>query len=151
MDETEAKKRLEDIRNSQNISVGEMAGRLGISRRAYYSLEKGPTRILNENIGRLSEITGVSEISMVFGYDPEQSETRKVREALRRVRECEERIRQLEERLSDKESVIKHMQGELESNRKILALREKQLKTAESQLKAARGGIKARKDSGSKR
>jgi len=127
MDESEVKKRLADIRSSHNISAGDMADKLGISRRAYYSLEKGSTRILNENIERISEITGVSTVSLVFGYDPEESESKKVRDSMRRVRECEERIRQLEERLRDKETIIEHVKGELDSTKKILALREKQL------------------------
>ena len=59
---------LQRIRHEKNISQKEIAEKLGISRTAYVNLEKGKTRIVNENVEKFAEITGVSTAELVLGY-----------------------------------------------------------------------------------
>lgn len=59
---------IQRIRQEKKISQKEIAERLGISRTAYVNLEKGRTRIVNENVEKFAEITGVSTAEIVLGY-----------------------------------------------------------------------------------
>lgn len=74
MDNSTIKKNIRKIRKSKGFTQEELADRLGISLTAYRDLEKGPTSIMNSNIGKIAEITGTSTEEVVLGYKPSQSE-----------------------------------------------------------------------------
>ena len=66
--EKELRDNISRIRQEKNISQKEMAEKLGISRASYISMEKGKTRLLNENVEKFAEINDVSPSELVLGY-----------------------------------------------------------------------------------
>ena len=134
MDEKEVKQRIRQAREQKNIPAGELAEQMGVSRRALYSLEKGKTRILNETFERFARITGVPEITLAYGIDPEDLGGSSVQALASQVDSLKDRIAALEATLRDKEQVVAALEGEkkalgesLRSKDQVISMLEKRL------------------------
>ena len=57
-------------RKELKLTQAEMAERLGISRNAYRSIERGETRLISENIDRIASILDNTAEELVLGYTP---------------------------------------------------------------------------------
>ena len=83
MDEKTVKQTLLRLRKENRYSQLKIANLLGISRNAYRNLECGGTRIVNENIEKVAELTGTTKEEILLGYKP----VRDVREEIIHVRD----------------------------------------------------------------
>lgn len=54
-------------RKTLNLTQSELAFRMGISRQSYINIESGNTAIINPNISKMSEATGLPEEMILFG------------------------------------------------------------------------------------
>ena len=55
------------VRISLGYSQDEMADKMGIERSTYSNFELGKTRLLNRNMAKLSEVSGLSEEEILLG------------------------------------------------------------------------------------
>lgn len=107
MDNKEIKWNIRQARKSLQMSQGELADKMGISRQAYVKLETGNTAIINHHISEMSEATGFPEEMILFGLDRKEAgydeikERQKWQDRLAEVRkDGEKQIAELRNRLS---------------------------------------------------
>lgn len=128
MDEKKVKERIKNARENGSITQQEMADELGISRRAYNSLEKGSTRIINDNVWKIAKLTDTSVEELVLGYRPEENADKKLLEerlsfenTLKEVEnKYSKRISELENLLSQKDKLIENLQFSEKSKEDII-------------------------------
>lgn len=77
MDNNTVKENIIRQRKSLKLSQQDVAEKIGMSRTAYRNIEKGDTRLLSDNIGKIAEVFGVDAEELVLGYaadrDPDGS------------------------------------------------------------------------------
>ena len=126
---------IQRIRQEKRISQKEIAERLGISRTAYVNLEKGRTRIVNENVEKFAEITGVSTAEIVLGYKiPEnlntlekaQAEYGRKRKEL--IDEYEERIDKLNRTIDELKQQVSDLRDLVETKTDLIDFYRAELK-----------------------
>lgn len=66
MNSKEIKWNIRQARKSLHLTQSELAFRMGISRQSYISLESGTTAIINPNIAKMSDATGLPEEEILF-------------------------------------------------------------------------------------
>ncbi len=69
MDNSSVKNNIFKLRKERGLSQEEMAQKMNISITAYRKLERGKTAIISERLFQLSDILGVKETDLVFGYN----------------------------------------------------------------------------------
>ena len=139
MDETSIKENIGRERERLGLSQTEMAVRLGMDRNSYRNLEKGPTRIINSNMDKLSDILGVSKERLVLGYEPIDQEhsalhdyqERYLGEKQKMVEEYENRIRLLEMQLNHLNEKLEDLKQTLEAKDSFLQFALKRLEKLE--------------------
>jgi len=135
MDEKTVKKTLYQLRKESKYSQQKIADLLGISRNAYRSLEAGETRIVNENIDKLAEITGKTPEEILLGYKPIQDvkgEITRVRERFAQQADAERS--QHEARVAALEQEISHQQDLINSLKKTITSLEAYIRRLEHDL-----------------
>lgn len=77
MDNNTVKENIIRRRKRLKLSQQDVAEKIGMSRTAYRNIEKGDTRLLSENIGKIADAFGVAAEELVLGYDadPEHDQT----------------------------------------------------------------------------
>lgn len=135
MDDSTIKNNIFRKRTQLGYSQSEMADRLSISLSAYRKIENGPTRIINEHVGKFAEEVGISMSELVNGFEPlnpaeasikaiEERHERRIRVMetgyLKEIESLKARIETLEERLKDKDDTIL-------SDKKLIRRYEKEL------------------------
>ena len=139
MDEITIKSNIERERERQGISQTEMAERLGIDRNSYRNLEKGPTRIINSNLDKVSDILGVSTEKLVLGYEPSASESLSLHdyeqkyksEKARLIEDYEVQLEILRTKLSDQIKINETLEKALEDNKAFVGYLTKRLRQLE--------------------
>lgn len=126
MNNNSIKENIRRIRKRTGLTQEEMALRLGISLTAYRDLEKGATNIVNSNIPKIAEITGVTT-EEVLGYSamPDESKLHDVTaeygiqmESLQtRINDLEKIVGSLEEIILVKNEIIAMLKKKIDENR----------------------------------
>ena len=133
MDEKTVKQRIKAYRKESKLSQKEIADKIGISRNAYIGIENGDTRIFNEKLQKIAELTDTTIEKLVLGYEPVENADIKLGEA---KTEFNERFRSMqqdyESRLKEKDDTIAllkklvdSLQESLRSKDSIIALLQK--------------------------
>ena len=133
MDDKSVKKRMKARREKENLSQSEMADRIGMSLRAYNSLETGGTRIFNSKVEKFAEVTGADLEELVFGYNPHESST-ELKESFDRLKEMfdrtvseyEEKLASEREKIRQKDLQISNLTERIKDKEKLIRLLEKQ-------------------------
>lgn len=68
MDNNSVKENIIRCRKGQKLSQQDVAEKIGLSRTAYRNIEKGETKLLSDNIGKIAEVLGVGAEELVLGY-----------------------------------------------------------------------------------
>lgn len=124
---------MKEFREKENLSQSEMADRIGMSLRAYNSLESGRTRVFNRKLEKFAEVTGSDIEEIVVGYIPKESSA-ELKESFERLRtlhektisEYEERLAAERERCKQKDIQIESLTERLKDKEKLIRLLEKQ-------------------------
>ncbi len=135
MDEKTAKQNLLRTRNEIRMSQQQIADLMGISRNAYRSLESGPTRIFNNNVEKMAEVSGKSLEELVLGYQPVEDLEREVgRVRERYARQAEAERSQHEARVADLEKEIAFQQEHIQSLKNHINTLEAYIRSLEREL-----------------
>lgn len=70
MDNNSVKRNIEGIRKELGLSQQTMAEKLGITRNAYRRIEKGQTRLFNDVIPKLADLSGRTVEEIFIGFRP---------------------------------------------------------------------------------
>ena len=126
MNNNSIKENIRRIRKRKGMTQEEMALRLGISLTAYRDLEKGATNIVNSNIPKIAEITGVTT-EEVLGYStrPDESKIHDVTveyglhmESMQtRINDLEKIVESLKELIEVKNEIISMLKKKIDENR----------------------------------
>ena len=122
MDNNSIKENIRKIRKSKGLTQEEMAHRMGISLTAYRDLEKGATGIVNSNISKIAEITGIS-IAEVLGYS-EQSQTVTVNDV---KAEYNSRIDTMQTRINDLEKIVASLEALIKVKDEVISMLKKHI------------------------
>ena len=68
MDNNSVKENIIRCRKGQKLSQQDVAEKIGLSRTAYRNIEKGETKLLSDNIGKIADVLGVGAEELVLGY-----------------------------------------------------------------------------------
>ena len=116
------KENIRKIRKSKGLTQEEMAHRMGISLTAYRDLEKGATGIVNSNISKIAEITGISTAE-VLGYS-EQSQTVTVNDV---KAEYNSRIDTMQTRINDLEKIVASLEALIKVKDEVISMLKKHI------------------------
>lgn len=130
MDEKTAKKNLQQLRKEHKFSQTTVASMLGISRNAYRNLECGDTQIVNENIGKLAELTGTTAEEILLGYKP----VRDVKEEILRIRD--RYLQQAEAERARHEARVADLEKEVAFQRELIESQKKNISTLEAYIRS---------------
>ena len=122
MDNNSIKENIRQIRKSKGLTQEEMAHRMGISLTAYRDLEKGATGIVNSNISKIAEITGISTAE-VLGYS-EQSQTVTVNDV---KAEYNSRIDTMQTRINDLEKIVASLEALIKVKDEVISMLKKHI------------------------
>ena len=122
MDNNSIKENIRKIRKSKGLTQEEMAHRMGISLTAYRDLEKGATGIVNSNISKIAEITGISTAE-VLGYS-EQSQTVTVNDV---KAEYNSRIDTMQTRINDLEKIVAALEALIKVKDEVISMLKKHI------------------------
>ena len=122
MDNNSIKENIRKIRKSKGLTQEEMAHRMGISLTAHRDLEKGATGIVNSNISKIAEITGIS-IAEVLGYS-EQSQTVTVNDV---KAEYNSRIDTMQTRINDLEKIVASLEALIKVKDEVISMLKKHI------------------------
>ena len=133
MDEKTVKQRIKAYRKQSKLSQKEIADQIGISRNAYIGIENGDTRIFNEKLQKIAELTDTTIEKLVLGYEPVENAEYKLGEAkmdfdqkYRRLQEdYEARIREKDDTIALLKKLVDSLQESLKSKDSIIALLQK--------------------------
>ena len=117
MDNSIVKQNIIARRKELKLTQAEMAERLGMSRNAYRSIERGETRLINENIDRIASILDNTAEELVLGYIPLQT-GEKILEEMKEEQYSRSRNRELE--YEDHINLLKLQVSSLESRIALL-------------------------------
>ena len=122
MNNNSIKENIRRIRKRKGMTQEEMALRLGISLTAYRDLEKGATNIVNSNIPKIAEITGVTT-EEVLGYStrPDESKIHDV------TAEYGLHMESLQTRINDLEKIVESMEELIEVKNEIISMLKKKI------------------------
>ena len=124
MDEKTVKQRIKAYRKQSKLSQKEIADQIGISRNAYIGIENGDTRIFNEKLQKIAELTDTTIEKLVLGYEPVENAEYKLGEAkmdfdekYRRLQEdYEARIREKDDTIALLKKLVDSLQESLKSS-----------------------------------
>ena len=71
MDEKTIRENITLACKKHGFTKKEVAEAVGISKVSFHALEKGPTRILNENVYKIAGFLGISAEELILGYRPD--------------------------------------------------------------------------------
>ena len=133
MDEKVVKQRIKAFRKESKLSQKELADKIGISRNAYIGIENGETRIFNEKLQKIAEITDTSVEKIVLGYEPVEGANLKLGEAkveyeakLSHLQEeFEKRLKEKDETIALLKKLVDSLQDSLRSKDSIIAMLQK--------------------------
>ena len=133
MDEKTVKQRIKAYRKESKLSQKEIADKIGISRNAYIGIENGDTRIFNEKLQKIAELTDTTIEKLVLGYEPIENAEYKLGEAktefdqkYRHLKEeYETRIREKDDTIALLKKLVDSLQESLKSKDSIIALLQK--------------------------
>lgn len=133
MDEKTVKQRIKAYRKQSKLSQKEIADQIGISRNAYIGIENGDTRIFNEKLQKIAELTDTTIEKLVLGYEPVENAEYKLGEAkmdfdekYRRLQEdYEARTREKDDTIALLKKLVDSLQESLKSKDSIIALLQK--------------------------
>ena len=114
--------RIREMREISDLTQEEMAHRMGISLTAYRDLEKGATGIVNSNISKIAEITGISTAE-VLGYS-EQSQTVTVNDV---KAEYNSRIDTMQTRINDLEKIVASLEALIKVKDEVISMLKKHI------------------------
>lgn len=122
MNNNSIKENIRKIRKNKGLTQEDMAHRLGISLTAYRDLEKGATNIVNCNIPKFAEITGVTT-EEVLGYSaiPDGARINDV------TAEYGTRVENLQTRISDLEKIVASLEEIIEVKNEIISMLKKKI------------------------
>lgn len=75
MDNNSIKNNIIRLRKSRNMSQTEMADTLGISRTAYRNIERGETKLINDNVSKIAEKLEVASEVLLLGWFTEVADS----------------------------------------------------------------------------
>ncbi len=121
-------------RKELKLTQAEMAERLGISRNAYRSIERGETRLISENIDRIAAILENTAEELVLGYTPSPANGKTLNDlkeefssmARNRETEYENRINILSLKISSLEAKIDLLEDLVRTKDEIIHMLKKQ-------------------------
>lgn len=123
MDNSTIKENIRAARKRCGLTQEFMANHLGISLTAYRDLETGATAMINSNISRIAEVTGVTAEELVLGYAPEPSEG-VLEDVLAqygsKVSNMQTRIADLENLINSKDEIIRSKDEIISMLKKII-------------------------------
>ncbi len=130
MDNSIVKQNIIARRKELKLTQAEMAERLGMSRNAYRSIERGETRLINENIDRIASILDNTAEELVLGYIPLQTGEKILEEmkeelyskSRNREQEYEDRINLLKLQVSSLESRIALLEDLVRTKDEIITM-----------------------------
>lgn len=128
MNDAQIKENIRRIRKKRNLTQEELAGKLGISTKAYQDIENGPTAILSNRLSLIAEALGTPVEVLVLGglpneeshaleqlessFETKYAELEQERDYWKHLAEEKgKRIAEMEERLRDKDTIIKLLQN----------------------------------------
>ena len=107
MDEKTVKQRIKTYRKESKLSQKELADKIGISRNAYIGIENGNTRIFNEKLQKIAELTDTTIEKLVLGYEPVENADMKLGEIQVEFKEKTRKMQEeYESRLAEKDNTI---------------------------------------------
>lgn len=130
MDEKTVKQTLLRLRKENRYSQLKIANLLGISRNAYRNLECGTTRIVNENIEKVAELTGTTKEEILLGYKP----VRDVREEIIHVRDHFAELAEAER--SQHEARVAALEQEIAFQQELIASLKKNISALEAYIRS---------------
>ena len=121
-------------RKELKLTQAELAERLGISRNAYRSIERGETRLISENIDRIAAILENTAEELVLGYTPSPANGKTLNDlkeefssmARNRETEYENRINILSLKISSLEAKIDLLEDLVRTKDEIIHMLKKQ-------------------------
>lgn len=121
-------------RKELKLTQAEMAERLGISRNAYRSIERGETRLISENIDRIAAILENTAEELVLGYTPSPANGKTLNDlkeefssmARNRETEYENRLNILSLKISSLEAKIDLLEDLVRTKDEIIHMLKKQ-------------------------
>lgn len=133
MDNSIVKQNIITRRKELKLTQAEMAERLGMSRNAYRSIERGETKLINGNIDRIAAILDNSAEELVLGYTPLQNEEKTLEEMKKdlysksrnREKEYDEQINILKLQISSLESKVSLLEDLVRTKDEIIAMLKK--------------------------
>lgn len=133
MDEQTVKQRIKAYRKQSKLSQKEIADKIGISRNAYIGIENGDTRIFNEKLQKIAELTDTTIEKLVLGYEPVENADIKLGEAKTEFNEkfrtmqldYEARIKEKDDTIALLKKLVDSLQESLRSKDSIIALLQK--------------------------
>ena len=133
MDNSIVKQNIITRRKELKLTQAEMAERLGMSRNAYRSIERGETKLINGNIDRIAAILDNSAEELVLGYTPLQNEEKTLEEMKKdlysksrnREKEYDEQINMLKLQISSLESKVSLLEDLVRTKDEIIAMLKK--------------------------
>ena len=133
MDEKTVKQRIKAYRKESKLSQKEIADKIGISRNAYIGIENGDTRIFNEKLQKIAELTDTTIEKLVLGYEPVENADIKLGEAKSEFNErfrtmqldYEARIKEKDDTIALLKKLVDSLQESLRSKDSIIALLQK--------------------------
>jgi transcriptional regulator with XRE-family HTH domain len=127
--EKELRDNISRIRQEKKISQKEMAEKLGISRASYISMEKGKTRLLNENVEKFAALNNVSPSELVLGYrisedvhtlQEAQADYGRKRQEI--IDAYEERIAKLNQEIEGLNQQISDLRDSIDTKKDVIAM-----------------------------
>lgn len=134
MDNETIKKNILKIREEMNLTQGEFADLVGISRNAFRAIERGETKIFNDNISAIAAASGRSAEEVVLGYKPIENADQVLREAKSAFgAEMNEVVQRYEDLLRQKDEKIEDLKKQVELLEEINGMLKRQSEKGNSE------------------
>jgi len=126
MDNDSVKRNILKLREKLNLSQQDFADKIGISRNAYRSIEKGTTRIISDKLGQIADSCEVSKEELLLGYVPMEKDCRlsdivsdyegRLETARKEIQSTKELISSFTKTIRVQEEMISMLKRKLEEN-----------------------------------
>lgn len=134
MDEKTVKQRIKAYRKESKLSQKDLADKIGISRNAYIGIENGNTRIFNEKLQKIAELTDTTIEKLVLGYEPVENADARLGEIQVEFKEKTKKMQEeYEKHLAEKDNTINllkelvnSLQESIRTKDSIIAMLQKQ-------------------------
>ena len=129
MDNNSVKENIIRRRKVRKLSQQDVAETIGMSRTAYRNIEKGGTKLLSDNLGKIAEALGVDSEELVLGYSVEKDTEGRIRDenSYRRMYEDLASSCNAERRKRDEE--ISRLRHEVETLKEHIAMQNDLIRT----------------------